>query len=209
MISHKDRVISESYDTLLREGGKRPLGIKRWDLLISDLENSGSVKIPMAFGNAHVEGSFYYVLEKVGRQRLVFVRPLQGNRLRFGECFGFYGFSHFQGYRLGNPIVVVEGLADWVVVRKIHPFALVSFHVGLSQYQWHIIRNLTRKLILAFDRDEAGSQSLRQVSDRGSLLKVKTKPLIPVLKDFGEYAESSDSAYLIERHKQFLQRIVW
>lgn len=209
MAAYHDRVISEAFEFLQTDGTKQPMNIEHWDQFIQHYKNSGTVRIPVQFGHWKSDSAFYYVLESVGTKRMVFIKQLTSQPTRFGDCYGFFGFHTFRRYKMGRPIMVVEGIVDWWQARRIYPFVLCCFHVGLSQYQWHILRSLTRKIIVGFDKDEAGASGTRSVVLQAEELGIKTKVLTPAHKDFGDYAKDSDSEYLIERHKALLKKAVW
>jgi hypothetical protein len=209
MAGYHDKVIREAIEFLSTDGTKISMGVPHWDHFIAAHERAGSVRIPVQFGHWQSTSAFYYVWEAVGAKRMVYFRQLTDQPARFGDCYGFFGFHSFASFKLGQPIMVVEGIIDWFVAQRIYPFVLAAFHVGLSAYQWHILRSLTRRIIVGFDRDSAGASGSRGVVAQAKELGMKTKVLVPVHKDFGDYVTSSDSDYLVERHKTVLQKAAW
>jgi len=209
MSSYHDRVVREAIEFLTADGTKVPMGVSHWDAFIKAHANAGTVRIPVQFGHWQSTSAFYYVLESVGSKRMVYFRQLTDQPARFGDCYGFFGFHDFAGFRLGTPIMIVEGIVDWWQAKRFYPHVLATFHVGLSQYQWHVLYSMTRKLIVGFDRDSAGATGTRRVVGQAAEMGMKTKVVVPVHKDFGEYTDAPDAEYLIERHKSVLAKAEW
>ena len=173
-------------------GSKGSLGVQRWDVAVSEIETAGVVKIPCDFGKFKFPGKFYYVYEEFGNKKMIFIRMFKGGEpFRLGDVHGFFGLSKFQGFKRGFPVMVVEGIADWVALRSIYPYVLCCFTAGVSLKQTYMLRNLTSHVITAFDRDEAGATAAKRLIRRAEKIPgLRVSSVQPNGGDFGDMLES-------------------
>ena len=102
--------------------------LKRWDKVLSLTPYSGFCAVPIKLGYKPLVEPFYWVVEVLNDQASIIVKPVKGEPYRIGEVYGFYGFSNFTDFKLGSPIVVVEGMADWAAIRSIYPLLPYYIH---------------------------------------------------------------------------------
>ena len=187
---------SQEIDTILEQaqyvGVKGSLGVARWDAVIREVPTSGVIRIPVDFGRFKFPDQSYYVYEEFAGKKMIYLRMLHGGEpFRLGDVHGFFGFSLFRGFTRSFPIIVCEGIADWVALRSIYPYVLCCFTAGVSIKQLFFLRNLTGHIIAAFDNDEAGSKATSRLVDRASRLPgLSVSSISPNGKDFGAMLES-------------------
>ena len=167
---------------------KRSLGVSRWDNVLERYKYSGTQRLPVRLFGRVFKEPFYYVVERLGGEEMMLVRPLLGSSYREGSVFGFFGFSGFKAYKPGQPILLVEGVADLVYVRRHYPFVLACLTAGVSRSQMFFLRNLTGEVWTAFDSDSAGRKGTR---DFGRAWGGLHYSIDCPLKDWGEVYEDS------------------
>jgi len=75
--------------------------------------------------------------------------------------YGFYSsFCDYGEHEMCPPIVVCEGAKDCIFLKQFYPYVLANnkARLGLSS---SILRNITNKLILVYDNDSVGKQSIQ------------------------------------------------
>ena len=89
---------------------------------------------------------------------------------------------------------MTEGTKDCIILQQYYPFVLALLTAGITITNLHILRALTNKVILAYDRDSSGLDSTKRdiklLQDKGFQVQM----LKPHKKDFGE--DYNDSEYL-------------
>ena len=188
-----DERILEGLTSIAKVAVDRPLGIKRWDLVLATYKASGSVVIPVQVATRVMRDPFYYVHEAINDQGFLFVKPVIGDPYSLGSVYGFFGLSDFKGYKKGTPIVVVEGIADWAVVKQYYQYVLCALTANLTARQLFFLSGLTDKVYLGFDCDSAGVQADRRADVRLGKLGVSVDMLVPFEKDWGKVWEDSYS----------------
>lgn len=177
------------YDDVLSIGSKSHLGVKRWDVVLDDIEESGSCCLPVKIGGKVFDKPFYYVYEKLNDQEAMHIRFEDGSEpFRSDDVYGFYGLSKFVDYSFGQPIFLVEGITDWLAVKSIYPFVLATLTAGISPYQYFMLKHLTGDVILGFDKDIAGNAAFNRVVKK--YRKLEFTFLMPTMKDYGIMMES-------------------
>lgn len=71
-----------------------------------------------------------------------------------------YGLGYLsKDFKYGDPIFVCEGIADVDTFRGIYPNVIGTLTAGLSKTQYEVVKRLTNRVILAYDKDEAGAKA--------------------------------------------------
>jgi len=184
----------------------KSLRIKRWDYVLTQHKDSGTVLFPVKVGDYVLRNPFYFVIEQVNEEQMLYIRYAQSSEpFRIGDCYGFFGLSYFNDFKYDSPIILTEGIADWAVLRTCYPYVLCTLTAGVSSRQRFILRNLTNKLILCYDKDVAGSRAhksiLRDFKEFRSIILSSPK------KDFGELSETSWGMKLLESVKRQIEAI--
>ena len=78
----------------------------------------------------------------------------------------FFGFHNFGDFEYNKPIVLCEGTKDQMVINKLYPYTLACLTCGLGSDDLKAITKLTKKVILAYDRDKAGVNATNRDKER-------------------------------------------
>lgn len=99
----------------------------------------------------------------------------------------FYGIGDFNpDFKYGDPIIVVEGLADRDSIRDIYRNVVAVKSSSLSLLQVELLSRLTDKVILMLDNDDAGKAGTKLAVNRLSKKKISTLVIDhPGVKDAG------------------------
>ena len=119
-------------------------------------EYSGTCKLPIRINGIGFGSPFYWVVEKEQNEEMIHIRLLEGEPYRLGDVYGFFGFSTFQKYKRNIPIIIVEGISDWAVVKEFYPYVLAILTSTVSTKQLFFLSSLTNIVIKALDNDDAG-----------------------------------------------------
>ena len=78
----------------------------------------------------------------------------------FFEDPGFYSASTcFQeGFRYGEPILIVEGVLDAEVASLTYPWTIAALTASVSEQQAFLLSHMTNTVVLSLDADEAGEK---------------------------------------------------
>lgn len=101
----------------------------------------------------------------------------------------FYGWHRFGNYKLGNPIVVCEGIKDSIFLSQYYKYTVATLTNNVSESCLDILSRLTNKVILAYDKDFAGSkgeEKARKNLSKHNIVSVSLKTSYSV-KDFGNF----------------------
>lgn len=86
----------------------------------------------------------------------------------------FFGFQNFKDFKYNYPIILCEGTKDQIVLQRLYPYTLACLTSGLNGFDdISIIRQLTDKVILCYDNDDAGKKSA--LRDKEKLIKTGCK----------------------------------
>lgn len=164
MIENED--IKEALETLSVFGlwDKTPLEFKRWNIFLETYKFSGTQRLPIKLFGRIWREPFYYFFEKIGNQELFFVKPIRGEPYREGDVFKFFGFTAFKDWSLDNPIILVEGPADLICMKKFWKHSLCTLTSGVSRAQLFYLMNITNNIWTAFDNDNAGRHATLEFS---------------------------------------------
>ena len=102
-----------------------------------------------------------------------------GNIKKVPYMYGWYeDFKDYDSHNKCKPIVVCEGIKDSIYLKRFYPYILSNntSHLGFNA---HILRNITDKIILVYDNDEAGVKS--RYSDKILLDKLRFNQYIITL----------------------------
>jgi hypothetical protein len=192
--SIKDPRIKEAIITIaqIKLFEKDYLGIKRWDNLLKGFHTSGVVKLPVQVFNRVWRTPFYYFIEGLGNQEMMYIKPIKGEPYRQNDVFGFFGMSGFAKYQPEFPIILVEGPADWATIKQVYPFVLCTLTAGVSQRQIYFLNNITHSPVLTmFDNDEPGADAANKFAKETVRYGMKTQPICYSGKDPGDIWESA------------------
>lgn len=105
----------------------------------------------------------------------------------------FYGLGMLsKNFKYGDPIILVEGIADRDVISSFYPNTLGCMTSHMSTMQFEILKVLTDKVILGYDNDEAGIKGSKKDSWRCKQEGIAWRKLhhFHDFKDAGDLAES-------------------
>lgn len=107
-----------------------------------------SSKRVLLIANQIEESSVYLILRSLEEKKFMI----------YGENYYlFYGFgSLIPSFKRNDPIIVVEGVLDRDVLIEFYPYVLATLGSGMSIVQRRIMKALTNKVILFYDKDDAG-----------------------------------------------------
>lgn len=204
-----DEDIYDAALVLNRVGKKRHLGVARWDNLLDVYAASGTVTVPVEIGAQIMAEPFYFLYEKIDTQEMLFIRPLKGEQWSIGDVYGFLGLSDFEDFKIGMPIITVEGAADLHTVKQYYKYCLSTNGAKMSVKQQYILSNLTKDVWLGYDNDEAGNTAYSNA--KRALLRwgVQSRRLTPLdqYKDWGKMGESEWGRKMLERMmKRFINQ---
>lgn len=105
-----------------------------------------------------------------------------------------FGWSTFENFKKNDTIIVTEGTKDCIILQKYYPYTLALLTAGITLSNINILKSMTNKIILAYDRDSTG---LKETS--GDIKKLQSAGIQVQLlkshnKDFG--ADYNSSEYL-------------
>jgi len=180
---------------------KRHLGVIRWDQLLDVYAASGTVTIPVEIGVQVMAEPFYFLFEKVGNNEMLFIRPLKGEQWSIGDAYGFLGFSDFTGFKIGMPVITVEGAADLYTLKRYYRYVLSTNGAKMSVKQQYFLSNITKDVWLGYDNDEAGYTAYLQAKRALVRWGVSSKRLMPLdqYKDWGGMGESEWGRKMLSR----------
>jgi 5S rRNA maturation endonuclease (ribonuclease M5) len=67
-----------------------------------------------------------------------------------------YGLSDFHDFREGDPIILVEGIKDALLLKKYYKYTISLLTNNVSTKVLYFLRNMTNKIIVSFDKDNQG-----------------------------------------------------
>lgn len=196
----KNDTIRNSLQVLTQVAKKRPLGLKRWDNILKIYEMSGTVTIPVKLDYMTFSEPFYFVFEKLDDKELLYVKPLKGEPWVEGSVYGFFGLSKMENYS-GEPIVCVEGIADWGVWKSYYDYVLCMLGAKLTALQLYMLSRMTDAVWRAYDDDRAGNNISDKSKDRLQLLGLDSFRVKPTKKDWGAMYEDGF-------HRKHLDRLM-
>lgn len=100
----------------------------------------------------------------------------------------WYGWEAFEDYRVGEPIIVTEGIKDALALRQYYPYVVACMGAaGVTRTSARILSKLTRKVVLAFDGDIAGAKGASKAAKvlAGEAVEAVAACAPPALKDYG------------------------
>lgn len=115
-----------------------------------------------------------------------------------------FGFAGFKGFKLGDPIVIVEGSKDCIYWQKnLYPFTLAALTAGISRDILILLKLLTNSLVIAYDNDSAGKKTAKDSIEAAQAAEFKVQQFLPD----GQY----DWADLFDKaeHKAFPTKRRW
>lgn len=171
--------------------GKDSLGIPRWDFVVNSYRYSGTVKLPVRVNNVVFHTPFYFVIEKLQIEEMIYIRPIEGEPYRLGDVYGFFGLSTFHGYKKDYPIILVEGIADWAAVKNYYKYVLAVLTSNVSTKQLFFLSNLTDFVVNGFDADAAGVKGAETSESKFKRVGLRSMNLLCPDKDWGKMQESS------------------
>lgn len=181
----------ESLSDLNQLSGKDSLGISRWDYVLNSYKYSGTVKLPVRINGIGFSTPFYFIIEKLQAEEMIFIRPIEGEPYRIGDVYGFFGLSTFKGYKKEYPIILVEGIADWAAIKNHYKYVLAVLTSTVSTKQLFFLSNLTSFVVKGFDADAAGLEGAERSESKFKRVGLNSMNLICPEKDWGKMLESS------------------
>ena len=101
--------------------------------------------------------------------------------------------------KYGDPLILVEGIADLGALNYIDPslnvIAIRTNSIPKSMYEYYAM--LTNKIIFLPDNDEAGKSQLNRIKSRFSALGVDMK----VCEQFGDFKDTGDFIDLVMQYQ--------
>jgi hypothetical protein len=191
--------IREAVNVLKEVGSRRKLGIRRWDNVLDMYPFSGTVVIPVKIGTRVFREPFYFVIEKVNDKESLRIKPVKGDQWSMGDCYGFFGLHAFDDYVLDMPILVVEGLSDWVACRKYYKYVLASLSAWVGYRQAFFLNGLSGNIFLGYDQDKTGATNKERNKELLNRLGSKVGIIHPAQKDWGKMFEDEFGSIMLER----------
>lgn len=132
------------------------------------------------------------------------VKPYKSNIIKkIPFMYGFYkDFKNFDSDSINGakPIVICEGCKDCIYLKQFYPYVL-AINTSTIGFNGHILRNITDKIVVVSDSDEAGSEAY--FKDRYSLRKLDFKigkvKLDEGIKDPASYIKHKDMEVNLKR----------
>lgn len=135
---------------------KHILGLKKIEHFVKDTKNSKSkyfYMIPIQTPSGTFTG---FIFRNMFYKSYATVNRELKKTSKIPMMYGFYkDFLNYGEEDLGMPIVVCEGSKDCIALKTIYPYVVSNNTSGLG-INANILRNLTSKFVLAYDRDETG-----------------------------------------------------
>lgn len=116
--------------------------------------------IPIQSPNGTYVGFIYRTL--FGKSYASIYRPFTSKIKKVPYMFGFYNdFKNYNRHTTCMPIVVCEGVKDALTLKRFYPYVLSTntSSLGIGKY---ILANITNRIILAYDNDPTGIESVRK-----------------------------------------------
>lgn len=107
------------------------------------------------------------------------------------------GWTTFQNYTFGTPIVLTEGVKELAVLEQGFSFpVLACLSLSISQGFLYFLSKHTRTLILAFDNDDAGKSAIRRITRQAGKVGIQCDGFLPKKpgEDWGDYLSHIDRA---------------
>lgn len=147
------------------------------------------------------------------------LRNLSGEKqfLKIGNVSQFlYGLGRLEpNYKYSDTLLLVEGNFDCDVIKQIFPNTLACLTNALSTNQLEIVSGLTKKVILAYDNDDAGNKgfyiSKKKLEGLGvSVARFKHNSK---LKDFGDlydlqFKDPNEYEFILNSYRLQLSNLV-
>lgn len=110
-----------------------------------------------------------------------------GSQTRVPYGLGFLS----KDFKYGDPIFLVEGIADCDTLRGLYPNVLGTLTAGLTVVQFEIVTRLTNKIVLAYDNDQAGRSAYKRDSKKLKEAGIANRCFIQYAhyKDVGDLSE--------------------
>lgn len=104
------------------------------------------------------------------------------------QCISsFFGWYNFKNYQKNMPILLVEGVKDCLIIQKhIYPYCLAILTANMSENEYIILKNITNKIILAYDNDDAGNLGKQRDCIKLSENKIQVQIANYIGKDPGD-----------------------
>lgn len=117
-----------------------------------------------------------------------------------------FGLYDFQDFNYGKqPIILVEGIKDALVMKTLYPYTLALNTAGLTQNSINFVRGLTNRFILVYDNDKAGREATKR--DKETLRNLGSRVIdVPIrLKDVGKHIQYPMELQILNSNiKQYL-----
>lgn len=122
----------------------------------------------------------------------LYVRPLNTKEspLKLGNNKVLYNLGNFKNFKYGNPIILVEGIADLAGLKLIVPNAYIvamqSSSIPIDYYE--ILAGLTNKIIIVADNDKAGLNNAYNMRRNFKQYNVD----VAIVKQYSSYKDTGD-----------------
>lgn len=105
-----------------------------------------------------------------------------------------FGWSTFENFKKNTPIIVTEGTKDCIILQKYYPYVLALLTAGVTVANANILKAMTNKVILAYDRDSTGLKETKEDIKKLQKVGIQVLMIKSHKKDFG--ADYRESEYL-------------
>jgi len=117
----------------------------------------------------------------------------------FRNKFMVFGLANLEGFKFGEPLVLVEGVKDALAVSLFYPYVLAYLTAQPPKLLLKVISYLTDKVLVFVDNDRAGLQAAKNLQKRGFFV-------VPSLyKDLGQLWEKGEEDYIKEEVGLYVQ----
>ena len=202
------------------------LSMSNVDIRVVDREKSYKILVsPNISENAQVflrhSGNFFYMIpiqtpkgtitgfifrSVYGRRYHTYYRKFSKLENQVPFMFGFYkDFDNWDKLNKIYPIVVCEGLKDCILLKKMYPYVLSNNTSSLGT-NIYVLRNLTNKFILVYDKDKTGE--VNNEVDKGKLQQLGCFVDIMKYDDVEGVKDLSDCIKDVRLLKSFKKRFI-
>ena len=118
-------------------------------------------------------------------------RNISGDKqfIKMGTSYLFYNIGNLpEDFKYGMPLLITEGNIDCDIGKSLYPYCIATMTNSLSTNQMQLLLNLTNKVIIAYDNDEAGNQGYWKTYYKLKSFGISVKKFKHNnnLKDFGD-----------------------
>jgi len=117
----------------------------------------------------------------------------------FRTRFICFGLANLEGFRYGEPLVLVEGVKDAQAVSLFYPYVLAYLTAQPPQLLLQVVSYLTDKVVVFVDNDAAGLRAAKGLRKKGyHVVPSLYKDLGQLWEQGGEFIKDEVKLYVLE-----------